>query len=178
MIIWSTWSFSAKLSPTNMLLLWFICEILDFQESYNLISWEHLGPELKNWNFARHGTWDGKPSITRILFPDYSQGYQVTKLKTRNALFWGPIFPFMSQFILSYWTFLNYAIWSVESTLGNNSKSEILPDMEFGKWSQVSQLSFETVFRKIKWQNFQKIQNALFSALCTQIRAKKNFQEK
>ena len=39
--------------------------------------------------------------------------------------------------------------------MANNSRPRILADMKIGKWIQVLKIfSFETKFRKIKWQNF------------------------
>ena len=56
-----------------------------------------------------------------------------------------------------------HTIWSVESILGSNSRTKILPDMGFGMESQVPQLfAFQRVLREIKWQNWKKIQNPLF----------------
>ena len=56
-----------------------------------------------------------------------------------------------------------HTIWSVESILGSNSRTKILPDMGFGMESQVPQLfAFHRVLREIKWQNWKKIQNPLF----------------
>ena len=45
---------------------------------------------------------------------------------------------FLNSF-LGNWTLLNLPIWLVESSSGNNSKSRILPDINFGVTSQVSQ---------------------------------------
>ena len=60
----------------------------------------------------------------------------------------------------------------VESSWGYNSGPTVLPVVEFGMGSQVSQwFSFQAVLEKMKWQNFQKIlQNVL--ALLAQMQAK------
>ena len=50
-----------------------------------------------------------------------------------------------------------HAIWSVESILGNNSRTKTLPGMEFEMESQVSySFSFQRVLRKIKCQTWKK----------------------
>ena len=76
---------------------------------------------------------------------------------------------FLNSF-LRYWIFWAPEIWLFHSNLDNNSITIILSDMEFVVESPVSQqFSSITVFRNIKWQNFQKIQNALFWALFVQM---------
>ena len=72
----------------------------------------------------------------------------------------------------------SHAIWSVDSILGNNSRTKNLPSMEFGMESQVSHsFSFQKVLREIKCQTWKKkIQNALFwGPFCPNIWAKVTF---
>ena len=40
---------------------------------------------------------------------------------------------------LRYWTLWNFPIWLVERSSGHNSRTSILPDIEFGVESQLSQ---------------------------------------
>ena len=64
-----------------------------------------------------------------------------------------------------------HAIWSVESILGNNSRTKILPGIEFGMESQVlHSFSFQRVLRKIKQvSNMKKKKRPYFEALFAQI---------
>lgn len=45
----------------------------------------------------------------------------------------------------------------VDNISGDNSSTKTLPGMKLGAESQVSQqFSFQTVFSKVKWENFEK----------------------
>ena len=53
---------------------------------------------------------------------------------------------------LRYQTFRSYLIWSIESIFGNNSGPRILPLMEFGMRSELSQwFSFQAFFLQKKY---------------------------
>ena len=79
-----------------------------------------------------------------------------------------------------YYTLENLAIWLTTNILGNNSKTSILPDMRFAMESQqLKELSFRVVFKRKKWQNFQKnVKDPILWALFAQIWAKMNFSQK
>ena len=55
----------------------------------------------------------------------------------------------MSQFFFEILD-LNFATGSVENILGNDSRTGILTNRDLRMGSQVSQLSFQAAFRKIK----------------------------
>ena len=73
-----------------------------------------------------------------------------------------------------------HAIWSIESILGNNSRTKILPGIEFGMESQaLHSSSFQRVLRKIKQvsnMKKKKKKKALFwGPFCPNIWAKVTF---
>ena len=104
----------------------------------------------------------------------FTQGYQVIKFwkNTKYALFWGPSYPFMSQFNLKYWTFWRPTMCSFVSSLGNDSRTGGLTGMEFRLRSQVSQsLSFQMFLGNLNDKIFLK--NLNFGSLfCANMRRK------
>ena len=74
-----------------------ILEILNFQQSCNLIGQQHFGPKLKKETFVKHGICSGKSRIPRIFILECFGEYQMTKSSNAKYLIFGPFSPKVSQ---------------------------------------------------------------------------------